>query len=216
MKGLFLKDIYLNFSNLRNVLLFLFISIFMAFAMDGTFIIGYTGMLMGILAIGTISYDSHENGMAFLMCLPASRKDYVKEKFLYTFLMLTAGCLIGTIIYFAVSAIKNTTLDPISQLSFGIFFALAMSVMMSLMILIEIKYGVEKSRTAMFVIYGVVFVLAYAVKRIQGLQSCLISFADILSRTPVSVIAAAGLILYASIIAVFYFLSLRAMEKKEF
>ena len=66
MKGLFLKDYYLNFSNRRSLFLFLFMSIFMAFAMDGSFIIGYTGMLMGILAIGTISYDSNENGMAFL------------------------------------------------------------------------------------------------------------------------------------------------------
>ena len=81
-------------------------SIFMAFAMDGSFIIGYTGMLMGILAIGTISYDSNENGMAFLMCLPISRKDYVKEKFIYTFLMETIGCLVGVIIYYAVSLIK--------------------------------------------------------------------------------------------------------------
>ena len=84
MKGLFLKDYYLNFSNRRSLFLFLFMSIFMAFAMDGSFIIGYTGMLMGILAIGTISYDSNENGMAFLMCLPISRKDYVKEKYGYS------------------------------------------------------------------------------------------------------------------------------------
>ena len=193
MKGLFLKDYYLNFSNRRSLFLFLFMSIFMAFAMDGSFIIGYTGMLMGILAIGTISYDSNENGMAFLMCLPISRKDYVKEKFIYTFLMETIGCL-----------------------SFGASFALVMSLMMALMILIELKYGVEKSRTVMLVVYGIVFILAFAVKQIPGLQRTLISFVSFLSKAPAGMVAVAVLAIYLTILFILYSLSLRAMEKKEF
>ena len=216
MKGLFLKDYYLNFSNRRNLLLFLFMSIFMAFAMDGSFIIGYTGMLMGILAIGTISYDSNENGMAFLMCLPISRKDYVKEKFIYTFLMETIGCLVGVIIYYAVSLIKGMKVDPIAHLSFGASFALVMSLMMALMILIELKYGVEKSRTVMLVVYGIVFILAFAVKQIPGLQRALISFANFLSKAPAAMVAVAVLAIYLTILFILYFISLRAMEKKEF
>ena len=216
MKGLFLKDFYLNFSNRRNLALFLFMSVFMAFAMDGSFIIGYAGMLMGILVIGTISYDSFENGMTFLMCLPASRKDYVKEKFIYTFLMETAGCLVGTLIYFVICAVKHTAVDPISQLSFGATFALVISIMMSVMIPIELKFGVEKSRTAMFVMYGIAFVLVFAVKQIKGLQSSLIAFVSILSKMPVSVLIAAALILYLLILFILYRFSLRAMEKKEF
>jgi hypothetical protein len=216
MKGLFLKDYYLNFSNRRSLFLFLFMSIFMAFAMDGSFIIGYTGMLMGILAIGTISYDSNDNGMSFLMCLPVSRKDYVKEKFIYTFLMETIGCLIGLIIFFLASAVKGVPVDLISELSFGAGFALTMSLTLFLMTYIELKYGVEKSRTAMFVMYGIAFILVFAVKQIQGLQSGLIAFANILLRTPGIVLVIAILILYLLIVFVLYRLSLRAMEKKEF
>lgn len=216
MKGLFIKDLYLNFSNRRNLLLFLFMSIFMAFAMDGAFIIGYTGMLLGILAIGTISYDSNDNGMSFLMCLPVSRNDYVKEKFLYSFAMEAMGCLLGLVIYFLASAVKGASVDLISELSFGASFALTMSLMMFLMIYIEIKYGVEKSRTAMFVMYGIAFILVFAVKRIQGLQSGLIAFGNILLRMPAIALAAAILIMYLLIAFVLYRLSLRAMEKKEF
>ena len=216
MKGLFLKDYYLNFSNRRSLFLFLFMSIFMAFAMDGSFIIGYTGMLMGILAIGTISYDSNENGMAFLMCLPIGRKDYVKEKFIYTFLMETIGCLVGVIIYYAVSLIKGMKVDAIAHLSFGASFALVMSLMMALMILIELKYGVEKSRTVMLVIYGIVFILAFAVKQIPGLQRALISFVIFLSKAPAAMVAVAVLAIYLTILFILYSLSLRAMEKKEF
>ena len=216
MKGLFLKDYYLNFSNRRSLFLFLFMSIFMAFAMDGSFIIGYTGMLMGILAIGTISYDSNENGMAFLMCLPIGRKDYVKEKFIYTFLMETIGCLVGMIIYYAVSLIKGMTVDAIAHLSFGASFALVMSLLMALMILIELKYGVEKSRTVMLVVYGIVFILAFAVKQIPGLQRALISFVNFLSKAPAAMVAVAVLAIYLTILFILYFISLRAMEKKEF
>ena len=203
MKGLFLKDYYLNFSNRRSLFLFLFMSIFMAFAMDGSFIIGYTGMLMGILAIGTISYDSNENGMAFLM-------------YIYTFLMEMIGCLVGVIIYYAASLIKGMKVDAIAHLSFGASFALVMSLMMALMILIELKYGVEKSRTVMLVVYGIVFILAFAVKQIPGLQRALISFVNFLSKAPAAMIAVAVLAIYLTILFILYSLSLRAMEKKEF
>ena len=173
-------------------------------------------MLMGILAIGTISYDSNENGMAFLMCLPISRKDYVKEKFIYTFLMETIGCLVGVIIYYAVSLIKGMEVDAIAHLSFGASFALVMSLMMALMILIELKYGVEKSRTVMLVVYGIVFILAFAVKQIPGLQRALISFVNFLSKAPAAMVAVAVLAIYLTILFILYFISLRAMEKKEF
>ena len=216
MKGLFIKDCYLNFSNRRSLVLFLFMSVFMAFAMDGTFIIGYTGMLLGILAIGTISYDSNDNGMSFLMCLPVSRKDYVKEKFLYSFAMEVIGFLLGSIIFFLACAVKGVPVDLISELSFGAGFALTMSLTLFLMTYIELKYGVEKSRTAMFVMYGIAFILAFAVKQIQGLQNGLIAFAGILLRMPVIALVTAVLILYLLIVFVLYRLSLRAMEKKEF
>ena len=184
--------------------------------MDGAFIIGYTGMLLGILAIGTISYDSNDNGMSFLMCLPVSRNEYVKEKFLYSFAMETMGCLLGLVIYFLASAVKGASVDLISQLSFGASFALIISLMMSLMIFIELKYGVEKSRTAMLLIYGIAFILVFAVKRIQGLQSGLIAFGNIFLRMPAIALAAAILIMYLLIAFVLYCLSLRDMEKKEF
>ena len=94
--------------------------------------------------------------------------------------------------------------------------ALAMSLLMALMILIELKYGVEKSRTVMLVVYGIVFILAFVVKQIPGLQRTLISFVNFLSKAPAGMVAVAVLAIYLTILFILYSLSLRAMEKKEF
>ena len=130
--------------------------------------------------------------------------------------METIGCLVGMIIYYAVSLIKGMKVDAIAHLSFGASFALVMSLMMALMILIELKYGVEKSRTVMLVVYGIVFILAFAVKQIPGLQRTLISFVNFLSKAPAGMVAVAVLAIYLTILFILYSLSLRAMEKKEF
>ena len=39
-------------------------------------------IVTAIFAITTISYDEFDNGLAFLMTLPVTRKQYVAEKYL--------------------------------------------------------------------------------------------------------------------------------------
>ena len=53
--------------------------------------------MFGSLVIGTISYDELDNGMPYIMCLPIKRSDYVKEKFLMTFMMIFGGYILGII-----------------------------------------------------------------------------------------------------------------------
>ena len=47
-----------------------------------SFAIGYFTIVTAIFAITTISYDEFDYGLAFLMTLPVTRKQYVAEKYL--------------------------------------------------------------------------------------------------------------------------------------
>lgn len=40
-------------------------------------------MFGAMIAVGTLSYDETDNGLAFLMTLPVDRKTYVREKYLF-------------------------------------------------------------------------------------------------------------------------------------
>ncbi|MCR4632754.1 MAG: ABC-2 transporter permease [Erysipelotrichaceae bacterium] len=216
MKGLFVKDLYLNFMNRKNLVTYLFISVFMAFAMDGYFIISYTTMLLGILAVGTISYDEFDGGMSFLMCLPLTRKDYVKEKFLYCLVMESLGALSGIVIYAVVSLIRKVPFSLSESLLYALFSIFALSLMLYLMITVQLKYGSERSRLTMVVICGVIFAQALLARQFKGLQEAFFKLADFLSKCPPVLLSGLALLFYLTASFVLYRLSVKIMENKEF
>ncbi|MBQ1482229.1 MAG: ABC-2 transporter permease [Erysipelotrichaceae bacterium] len=216
MKGLFVKDLCLNFMNRKNMMIYLFISVFMSFAMDGQFIIGYTTMLLGILAVGTISYDEFDGGMSFLMCLPVTRKDYVREKFLYCLALEILGALSGIVIYALVSLIRNVPFSIPESLPFALFSILGLSLMLYAMIAIQLKYGSEKSRVMMMVIYGVIFALALLLKQFAGLKEAVFRLIGFLDSCPAALLTGLIALFYLAAVTLLYKLSVKTMENKEF
>ena len=216
MKGLFVKDLCLNFMNRKNMMIYLFISVFMSFAMDGQFIIGYTTMLLGILAVGTISYDEFDGGMSFLMCLPVTRKDYVREKFLYCLALEILGALSGIVIYTLVSLIRNVPFSIPESLPFALFSILGLSLILYAMIAIQLKYGSEKSRVMMMVIYGVIFALALLLKQFAGLKEAVFKLIGFLDSCPAALLISLIALFYLAAVTLLYKLSVKIMENKEF
>ena len=90
MRGLLEKDFRLTFIRKQTLLIFFIMAIVMGVSMDGSFLVGYLTMLASIVALGTISFDEFENGFPFIMTLPFDRKTYVREKYLFCFLMAAA------------------------------------------------------------------------------------------------------------------------------
>ncbi len=216
MKGLFVKDLCLNFMNRKTMVIYLFISVFMSFAMDGYFIISYTTMLLGILAVGTISYDEFDGGMSFLMCLPLTRKDYVREKFLYCLALEILGALSGIVIYALVSLIRNVPFSILESLPFALFSILGMSLILYVMITIQLKYGGEKSRVTMMVIYGVIFALALLLRQFTGLKEVVFKLIGLLGSCPPALLIGVIALFYLAVVFLLYKLSVKILENKEF
>ena len=220
MSGLLEKDLRLTLTRKQTLLTFVIMALVMGLSIDGSFIVSYLTMLGTIIAIGTINYDEFDNGYAFLMSLPFSRKTYVKEKYLFALLMEAASWLFGTIVYAAFSFIRH---DPV-------FFENTLKLMIMLMgiipviylsaafmIPLQLKYGSERSRTVLFIIYGVIAVAVIGIKSLLGtVENLFIGLNTVLNAFPPYVILIIMIAICAAIVYVSYLLSVRIMEKKEF
>jgi hypothetical protein len=206
----------LNFRTGKTILMYLIICFIMGFSMESEFIIGYATMLFGIMAVGTISYDELDNGMPFLMSLPVDRKSYVTEKFIYSFIMAAVGTLFGIVVYIICSLIKGQNVDIIRSLPYVLAIVAVMTLIISGMIVIELKFGAEKSRVAMVVIYGVIAVIMLAFAKIPGGSDLLGKLIDLMESVSPAVVAAVMLLIVVLLDLVLYLLGVKIMKNKEF
>ena len=80
MKGLWTKDIRLISSQQKNLAVIWLVAAGILIATDQiSFAISYTSVITIMTAISTISYDTFDNGNAFLFTLPLAEKN-IQEK----------------------------------------------------------------------------------------------------------------------------------------
>lgn len=216
MKGLLLKDILIIRNQGKSLLLIFFMGIMMSLTMQISSVIAYLTLLGGMLAMGTLSYDEADRGYSFLFTLPASRKTYVKEKYLFC-LLFTALCLLaGILSCLLLSLVKDgassISLDEIISTSCGMFFSVLLFLIVE--IPLRLKYGLEKSRISLYIFAGVIALIALLFTRI--LPEAVIDQIDFWFIHHVAIV---GLTLIALILIglyVSYRISIRILLKKEF
>lgn len=211
MNGLIQKDICILKQRSRGLAIILAIGIVMAFSSEGSFVIGYLTMLSTILTISTVSYDEFDNGFAFLLTLPFTKKEYVIEKYLF--------CLSGCIIGGAVSVVICVAgmMAKGKGFSFNIIeeaaaFIPIFAIMLSIMLPVQLKYGAEKSRLIIGGVLGAAFVTGYMVKELMPKNMQFIKCLSEISNTTAVIV-----IIIVSFLAllVSYMFSIHIMKKKE-
>lgn len=166
MKSLLIKDFKILMQQKMSLLLFVGISIFMIInGVDLTFCIGYATILVTILMIGTIAYDEHENGMSFLMTLPISRKQYALSKYLFTIMgiIIIDLILLVTIGIYKICIPSELLMSEYIMIAVLLFFTAI--IMSSLMIPVNFKYGVDKSRLVLLLFAGIISVVGLVFSR---------------------------------------------------
>ncbi len=158
MRGLFEKDLRLVLQRKKIILMFIICMAAICYGMDPSFIIGYGCIIFGILGIGTLSYDEFDNCIPFLLTLPNTRKDFVKEKFIFCLFCVALGWIVSILCGLLVSAISGNLAD----FNTGWLERLALLPVFSAAIMIafplQLKYGSEKSRLILFLICGIIAV----------------------------------------------------------
>ena len=100
MKGLLIKDWKLLKNQGRFFLMILAASLIPLFFSQNyvNFITSYLTFIFSVFVLSTLSYDSYDNGMIFLLSLPVSRRIYVQEKYLFSLLLASGAWLVSLIL----------------------------------------------------------------------------------------------------------------------
>lgn len=217
MKGLLVKDFRLM-KGQKNFLILLFIMIAFVFisGMDASFFMGYLPFLFMIAAMSTITYDEFDNGMAFLMVLPISRKLYVQEKYLFGGVLGFTG-LASAFVLFLISEINKGSSMTFTQyiLLFLCFLAFVI-LFLCLMIPIQLKFGSEKGRIVLFIIFFGIIGIVYLVSKITDkIPAQIIEVFQGIQKLPFGILAALAVGIYILALFISLKISLGIMEKKE-
>lgn len=156
MKGLLIKDIRFLWGQKSSLVTFVALGLFFLITgEDPSFGLVYTMMLAGLFSTSSISYDSHENGMAFLLTLPIQKKTYVVGKYLFS--LIVTGVM-GAVIFglaFGCDVFGARAID-MSMLAESFVAAItAGMVIVSFLIPIYVIFGAEKARVAILVMVGI-------------------------------------------------------------
>ena len=216
MLGLIEKDLRLTLTRKQTLLIFFVMALIMGWTMDGSFLIAYLTMLATIVAVGTISYDEFDNGFAFLMTLPFDRKTYVREKYLFCLILAAAAWCIGAVLYGIGSTVRHQAVILTDELPMLLALIPVLYLSAAIMIPLQLKYGSEKSRIVLFILFGIIAILIFGSKTLFDSSNTLAGLAASLDGISPAVVlpvltAVCALAAFAS-----YLCSVRIMEKKEF
>lgn len=218
MKGLLIKDFKLLKGQKQFFgAIILMMIIFLTMNTNFSFLINYIAIMTGVLTLTTISYDEYENGMGYLFTLPISRKEYVLEKYLFS-IVTTVPVLLGVSgLVFAVSGIRHIEFAKEEYMASMIASILIITLMLSILIPTQLKFGADRSRVAMMLVFGGGFAAVYT-----GIKICEIFGIDWkagISRIDTlepAVILPVIAVVCGVLMLVSYLFSLRFLVKREF
>ena len=207
MKGLLLKDLYMTVKYFRNYLLIL--CIFLAVSLvqaDNLFFSFYPFLLCAMIPVNLLAYDERSHWDTYSLTLPVTREKIVSAKYLLS-LMIQGIVFVLTAL---VQGVRFAMTDPFNFESYLVLLSLIAMVSLvssSITLPFMFKLGVEKGRTAyyvmIFAICGGAGVAGFAFN--EQMQTT-ISFGTVL---------ALGVVLAAALYALSWYLAIVFYRKRE-
>lgn len=220
IRGLLIKDLCLMREIRKLLLIILFVTVIFIFnGTSSTFLTGYIMIIIAFLVGMTISYDEMNNGLAFLMTLPVTRRQYVAEKFICGLLSLFLGFVYAMVVAVIQSMIGNSAPDLKESIMTAVLFAVIGVIVLSFSIAIDLKFGVEKGRVMLSLGFMVIFFLFYMGVEFlernfpEKKEAFLQWFNTIFEGSKIYPVCA---VICAVVLLVSFFASCRILEKKEF
>lgn len=218
MKGLLVKDI--RFLMRQKSSMFIFVALGLFFLITGedvSFAIMYTIILASLFSASSITYDSFENGMSYLLTLPIQKKTYVASKYIFSALIVVVMGMVLCGLAFACNALGITTLD-LSTLGEAFVMAVTAAVVMfCIMIPIYVIFGAEKARIAIIILAGVIAAIGFIVSKV--LDGKMAKVTELLSKLE-RLSKLQGTLLVIGILVVILIISIlittKGLEKKEY
>lgn len=217
MVGLLVKDICLLFGQRRFLtVVWLVAFFFLLGGQEPMVAVSYVTLLSSFFTLSTISYDEFQHGFLFLFTLPVSRRGYVLEKYLYGALTGGTAWLISMSIGAIQGMLTNPTFVLLEWVASSMLTVLVLGCIISLTLPLEFKFGMEKSRTVLFVITFLLLGIFTVVAQMDGVTEQLKARLLWFSQLGAAEIVCGVLLLFAAVTALSIGISIRVMEKKQF
>ena len=219
MKALFIKDIRIVLKQQRVLICAFFAVItILAFATDNSmYAVAFVLFLVPTMMLTTISYDTFENGVSYIMSLPVSVKDYVAEKYILTVVSslifnIMATILINVVLYIG----KGVGIMPMELIVNAMLAQFMVLIYISLVLPVDIRFGTDK---------GMIIVVLMAV--VIGAAGPMLSNINVdsglmykLSESEITSVPVNTALLLMSVGGVFvivsYFISVKLMKQMEY
>ena len=215
MRGLFEKDFRLLCQNRQTLVLFLMMAGFLGLTQNGTFVLGYLSFTFSILLTSTISYDEMDQGFEFLMTLPVTPKTYVKEKYGFCTVGVIFSVVLSGLIYLIVKGIHGEQILLGEELLTVLIFVPIVWCVIAIMVPIQLKFGAEKGRIAILMVYGGSAFLLYFVLKWIGEENVKL-MTNFLNQWKPEALVLGGFLLSGLVLVISYGISRRIMEQKEY
>ena len=210
MKGLLLKDIRLSMEQKMLLPIVIFVSVFLlASSQNYNFILGYVVCLFGFVSMTTLSYDEFEHGMAFLLVLPVSRRTYVREKYVFGLAVDVLAGVIGILAIMFVRLVREPGFSLKEWLCEGYAICVCSLFLPLVMIPLVLKFGMEKGRIVLMLIFGLVFAAGYMAPKMDWIRERLAWMGDQLQSLP----AAGFAVGITAGMALLFIISLKCSER---
>lgn len=217
MAGLIDKDLRLISKRKQSFFVFIIIALVIAFSSEpgDAFILGYVPMVFTIMATSTIAYDDHENGMTFLFTLPVEPKTYVRSKYVLSIAFSLAGLVIAAIMHYMSFVIHSEEFILVESMKLFFCFIPVMGLFISLLIPIQIKYGVEQGRMVMFIVFGLLTLLGIFIANSAIALTYKVNLIMALDSMSDSLFIGLGLLFTLIVLVISYQLSIVFLKNKE-
>ena len=220
IRGLLEKDFRLFFrqgSNLFLVLVVLALFFILTGKTGATFIAMYIPSVMAVYSGNMISYDENEHGYTYLFSLPVNKKMYVREKYMFSFIMTLCGWGIGVICAGIAVLIKPGEVFDLEMLAMELITIFVFQAIAGIVIAIRLRFEGEKGRfvlpIAILIIFASCYMIGFFVMDNLGLKESISYMIGEIGdfEIAISLIVLSLLVWFAS-----YKYSMRVMKKKEF
>lgn len=220
IRGLLEKDFRLFFRQGSSLFLALaFVALF--FILTGktgvTFIAIYIPSVMAVYSGNTISYDENEHGYTYLFSLPVNKKIYVREKYIFSFIMTVCGWGMGVICAGIMVLIKPGEFFDLEMLAMELITIFVFQAIAGIVIAIRLRFEGEKGRFVLPIAILIIFASCYIIGSFVGANLGLKeSISYMIGEIGDFEIAIALIVLSLIVWFASYKYSMRVMKKKEF
>ena len=215
MKGLLIKDIHLLLRQKTTLLMMGVLLLFLS--RNGLeFILGYFILVCFLLGDCTVNFDAADNGLAYLLTFPASRKTYVLEKYVLTLCPGAVATVLAIAIRVVVAMISQQPVElmEIMLSSLGVFFV--SSLLVALFLPMELL-GMEKARIIINISTSVFAVLFVILMDNEVVLQKLMAYAmRVVEEVSAGVVGAGSVAIWLVVMVSSILCSMFCMERREF